>query len=155
MYSKTQLMQMVREGRLAECFDYVPGDGGPQVSYDISDLRRRAKAGEFDGYLQQVYVEQVAPFLMRNRVWEQERVSELTVEELEEPCFALLCEVNGRTEHLFVDGTHRAIRIYQQNPKGLLKVYAIPRHLAQTANLHGYRIDWGDDLQSIAKKDAT
>ena len=150
--TKTELMQMVGAGQCKESFTFVPSDGSPEREYDITTLRKFIKERRVKWELVPIELSCLVPFLLTNRVWEQDRVNDLTPTSYElDPPIALR-EPDGSV--ILADGVHRIMRLHQQNCREVRIVFVdehdAPRVGAGWGKLPEH--DWGVSLESLSKK---
>lgn len=104
---KSQLMQLVVEGKCQESFEYH--FEGVVTYYAVTMMRKKAQSENWP--VVEIPIEMVAPFLMEHRVWEMERVMSLPEESWKsDPALAVVTSEADGESHNFVDGVHRILR---------------------------------------------
>lgn len=151
LMSKTQLMQLVAEGKCRECFTFIPDDGTPERRYDVSLLRGQIRARLVPWRTTTLMLDCLVPFLSVNRVWEQSRVDALNPDSYElDPPIALQ---DGDTV-ILVDGVHRIMRLHQSGHTTVKIVFVdeakAPRVSPGWGQNPGH--DWGVPLSSLRAK---
>jgi hypothetical protein len=143
--NKTLLMQHIIAGGGHECFEHSI-DGW----FDVTLMRAWAKHNVAPI---QITLEQIVPHVKASRVWEEQRVLDLTEREARtDP--ALLVEYirDGSAVHTYIDGTHRAIKLERLGATHQL-CYIVPEaaiirpdfaQMGPAKDVHG--MDWGDDF---------
>lgn len=151
MMKKTELMRLVAQGQCREAFTFVPDDGTPERSYDVSLLRVQIRQRLIPWQTSLVMLDCLVPFLSVNRVWEQDRVDALAPDSYElDPPIAL----QDRDTVILVDGVHRIMRLHQ-NGHVTAKVVFVDEKLAPRVQpgwgqKPGH--DWGVPLSSLRAK---
>lgn len=140
--TKTELMQKIIDGKGHESFFH--SDCG---CFDITLMRAWAKE-----HLNPVLIglPDILPFILTTRVFEEARLLDLDPHDLHnDPALVILYEDGSR---LFIDGTHRAIRLHREGNMTQLAYMVPEQHIIRPDKTilrgelaHGH-FDWGDTI---------
>lgn len=150
LMKKTDLMNRVKIGDAREVFEHSE-DG----AFDVTAMRKWCMDTGLEPVL--VDVAAIAPYILKTRVYEQDRVDALTeAEAMFDPGMGVVFDTPEGEQHLYIDGTHRALRLHQMGfplqKIWLVKEADIIRPAQNTARTH----DWGDEFKDgqIIKRQA-
>lgn len=139
--TKNELMAIVASGAARECFTHsVLGH------FDVSATRGHCL---IHGKLRNVELAALIEHIIKNRVFEEERVISLPASSWQaDPGIILVCpEPKDQFSHCIMDGTHRALRRHREG-KETMQFYIIPLHEAVRLGDCDVVLTnvWGDDL---------
>lgn len=140
--TKTQVMEYVIRGITRECFTH---DG--QGIFDVTAMRQRA---HIIGELHSVYLEDIIPFILTERVIDEERVRTLSdASWQQDPAMCVVIpEQGGGVSHLMIDGHHRAMRRHLEGMDSI-DMWMIPLTYVLRPE-PGWEqhpaLDWGDKI---------
>jgi hypothetical protein len=111
--TNTQMMSLVASGDISESFTH-PTEG----VFDITKMREYARA---NCEVQQLPIEYVIDFVMNTRVFEPQRIIDLSTHSwMEDPALFVSYVENNTVSKLLIDGTHRIIRRHREGLRTFL-----------------------------------
>ena len=143
LITKTELMAAVVAGRSHESFEH--SDEG---IFDVTLMRRAAIAANMEPVL--VSLDQIVPFILENRVAEEERISFFVDQFLTHPGLfdpGMFIHFDAGTD-LMIDGTHRALAAHRVGMKHYV-FWMFPESGIIRPSEDMYRpanIEWGDPI---------
>ena len=143
--NKSDLMrESVLKGRGHECFEH-----SEEGLFDITLMREWAHASKLEPHF--IDLEAVIGYIENSRVYDPQRIDDLTMDEaLFDPALVVLYQRPDGDQHLYIDGTHRALKLWRNGQKRQL-VFIIPEERIIRPDLNKYGSstevlgkDWGD-----------
>lgn len=112
-FTKTQMMSLVASGDISESFTHET-----EGNFDITKMREYARA---NCEVQQLPIEYVIDFVMNTRVFEPQRVIDLSTDSwMEDPALFVAYVESNNVSKLLIDGAHRIIRRHREGLKTFL-----------------------------------
>jgi len=140
--TKTELMKRVQMGISHEVFEH-----STEGQFDVTLMRAWARE-----HLEPVFIflPDIIPNVLTTRIFEEKRVADIKLEEAaKDPALVVVYPTTeGNGEHLFIDGTHRAICLHRAGIEMQL-AYFIPadRIIRPPAGFQKTSAnDWGDEF---------
>lgn len=150
LQKKTDLMKLVELGQAREFFEH--SDGG---KFDITGMREFCLRTELEPVV--IDILSIIDHIKDTRVYQLSRVVDLTEEQcICDPAIVVLYDTDEGQQHLYIDGSHRALRLELMGVRNQLAWFLKESEIIRPDDNAKLIADWGDELRDgkIIKRDS-